>query len=89
MPGFADGVSNHGRVIKPTEAQRAKFHDSRQLQQGVRNHARGLYPDVPRTMVRRMEAMETARRMLQAVKAVRPTLRRSMHTQRRQKTDLN
>jgi LTXXQ motif family protein len=64
------------RVIKPTEAQRAKFDEFKAASNKAAEAMRAACPtDVPTTIVGRMEAMEKRLdTMLQAVKTVRPTL---------------
>jgi hypothetical protein len=77
MAGFAEWrLERMERVIKPTEAQRAKFDEFKAASNKAAEAMRTACPtDVPTTMVGRMEAMEKRLdAMLQAVKTVRPTL---------------
>ncbi len=77
MAGFAEWrLERMERVIKPTEAQRAKFDEFKAASNKAAEAMRAACPtDVPATMVGRMEAMEKRLdAMLQAVKTVRPTL---------------
>ena len=77
MVGFAEWrLDRLERVIKPTEAQRAKFDEFKAASNKAAETMRAACPtDVPTTMVGRMEAMEKRlEAMLQAVKSVRPAL---------------
>jgi hypothetical protein len=75
--GFAEWrLDRLERVVKPTEAQRAKFDEFKAASTKAAETMRAACPsDVPTTMVGRMEATE--KRLdatLQAVKTVRPAL---------------
>ncbi len=75
--GFAEWrLERLERVIKPTEAQRAKFDEFKAASKKAAETMRAACPtDVPTTIVGRMEAMEKRLdAMLQAVKTVRPAL---------------
>ena len=80
------------RVIKPTEAQRAKFDEFKAASNKAAETMRAACAaDVPTTMVGRMEAMEKRLdAMLQAVKTLRPALEAFYMTLNdEQKTGLN
>ena len=64
------------QVIKPTEAQRARFDELKAASSNAVETMRAACPtDVPATIVGRMEAIEKRLdAMLQAVKTVRPAL---------------
>jgi hypothetical protein len=75
--GFAEWrIDRLERMIKPTEAQRAKFVEFKAASSKAAETMRTACPtDVPTTMVGRMEAMEKQLdAMSQAIKAVRPAL---------------
>jgi hypothetical protein len=75
--GFAEWqVDRLEKLIKPTEAQRAKFDEFKQASVKAAEAVRSACPtSVPVTMVSRMEVMEKrAETMLQAIKIVRPAL---------------
>jgi hypothetical protein len=75
--GFAEWrIDRLEKVVKPTEAQRAKFDEFKAASNKATEAMRAACPtDVPTTMVGRMEAMEKRLdAMLQAVKTVRPAL---------------
>jgi cytosine/adenosine deaminase-related metal-dependent hydrolase len=75
--GFAEWrLERMERVVKPTEAQRAKFDEFKAASNKAAEAMRAACPtDVPTTMVGRMEATEKRLdAMLQAVKSVRPAL---------------
>ena len=75
--GFAEWrVKRLERVVKPTEAQRAKFDEFKAASDKAAEGMRAACPtDVPATMVGRVEATEKRLdAMLQAVKTVRPAL---------------
>lgn len=75
--GFAEWrLDRLERVIKPTEAQRAKFDEFKAASNKAAETMRAACAtDIPTTMVGRMEAMEKRLdAMLQAVKTVRPAL---------------
>ena len=75
--GFAEWrLDRIERVIKPTEAQRARFDEFKAASSKAAEAMRAACPtSVPATIVGRMEAMEKRLdAMLQAVKTVRPTL---------------
>ena len=75
--GFAEWrLDRLERVVKPTEAQRAKFDEFKAASKTAAETMRAACPtDAPTTMVGRMEAMEERLdAMLQAVKSVRPAL---------------
>lgn len=75
--GFAEWrLDRIERVIKPTEAQRAKFDEFKAASTKAAETMGAACPtDVPTTMVGRIEAMEKRLdAMLQAVKSVRPAL---------------
>ena len=77
MAGFAEWrLERMERVIKPTEAQRAKFDEFKAASTKAAETMRAACPtDFPSTMVGRMEAMEKRLdAMLQAVKTTRPPL---------------
>ena len=79
-------------MIKPTDAQRAKFDEFKAASNKAAEAMRAACPtDVPTTMVGRMEAMEKRLdAMLQAVKTVRPALDAFYATlSDEQKADLN
>ena len=91
--GFAEWqLDRLERVIKPTDAQRAKFDEFKAASNKAAEAMRAACPtDVPTTMVGRMEAMEKRlEAMLQAVKTVRPALDAFYATlSDEQKADLN
>jgi hypothetical protein len=91
--GFAEWrLDRLERVIKPTDAQRAKFDEFKAASNKAAEAMRAACPtDVPTTMVGRMEAMEKRLdAMLQAVKTVRPALETFYATlSDEQKADLN
>ena len=64
------------RIVRPTEAQRAKFDEFKAASNKAAETMRAACPtEVPTTMVGHMEAMEKRlEAMLQAVKSVRPAL---------------
>ena len=64
------------RVIRPTDAQRAKFDEFKEASNKAADVMRAACPtDMPATMPERMEAMEKRMdAMLQAVKSMRPAL---------------
>jgi hypothetical protein len=75
--GFAEWrVSRLERVVKPTDAQRAKFDEFKAASGKAAEAMRAACPaDAPTSMVGRMEAMEKRlEAMLLAVKTVRPAL---------------
>ena len=75
--GFAEWrIDRLERVVKPTEAQRAKFDEFKAASNKAAEAMRAACPtDVPATMVERMEATEKRLdAMLQSVKSVRPAL---------------
>ena len=75
MAGFAEWrLDRMERVIKPTEAQRAKFDEFKAASNKAAETMRAACAtDVPTTMVGRMEAMEKRlEALLGAVKTVRP-----------------
>ncbi len=75
MAGFAEWrLDRMEQVIKPSEAQRAKFDEFKAASQKAAETMRtACAADVPTTMVGRMEAMEKRlEAMLGAVKTVRP-----------------
>jgi LTXXQ motif family protein len=75
--GFAEWrLDRLERMVKPTEAQRAKFDEFKAASNKAAETMRAACPtDVPTTMVGRMGAMEKRLdAMLQAVKSVRPAL---------------
>ena len=75
--GFAEWrLDRLERVIKPTEAQRAKFDEFKAASNKAAETIRAACPtDVPATIVGRIEAMEKRLdAMLQAIKTVRPAL---------------
>jgi len=79
--GFAEWrLDQLEKVVKPTAAQRAKFDEFKAASNKATEAMRAACPtDVPTTMVGRMEAMEKRfDAMLQAVRTVRPRLKRSM-----------
>ena len=76
MAGFAEWrLDRMERVIKPTEAQRAKFDEFKAASNKAAETMRAACAtDVPTTMDGRMEAMEKRlEAVLGAVKTVRPT----------------
>ncbi len=93
MVGFAEWrLDRLEQVIKPTEAQRAKFDEFKTASNKAAETMRAACAtDVPTTMVGRMEAMEKRLdAMLQAVKTVRPALEAFYATlSDEQKADLN
>src|SRR6188474_2415540 len=73
--GFAEWrVGRLERVVKPTDAQRAKFDEFKAASSKAAEAMRAACPaDAPTSMVGRVEAMEKRlEAMLQAVKTVRP-----------------
>ena len=73
--GFAEWrLDRLERVVKPTDAQRAKFDEFKAASNKAAEAMRAACStDIPTTMVGRMEAMEKRLdAMLQAVKSVRP-----------------
>ena len=75
--GFAEWrLDRLERVVKPTDAQRAKFDEFKAASNKAAETMRSACAtDIPTTMVGRMEAMEKRLdAMLQAVKTVRPAL---------------
>jgi hypothetical protein len=75
--GFAEWrIDQLEQVIKPTEAQRAKFNELKTASSKAADVMRSACPtDFPRTVVGRMEVMEKrADAMLQAIKTVRPAM---------------
>ena len=75
--GFAEWrLERLERVVKPTDAQRAKFDEFKAASNKAAEAMRTACPsDVPTSMIGRMEAMEKRLdAMLQAVKTVRPAL---------------
>jgi hypothetical protein len=64
------------RLIRPTDAQRAKFDEFKEASNKAADMMRAACPtDIPATMPGRMEAMEKRMdAMLQAVKSMRPAL---------------
>jgi hypothetical protein len=75
--GFAEWqLDRLERVIKPTEAQRAKFNEFKAASNKAAETMRAACPtEVPKTMIGRMEAMEKRLdAMLQTLKTVRPAL---------------
>jgi len=75
--GFAEWrLDRLERVVKPTEAQRAKFDEFKAASNKAAEAMRAACPtDLPATMTGRMEATEKRLdAMLQAVKTVRPAL---------------
>jgi len=75
--GFAEWrLDRLERVVKPTEAQRAKFDEFKAASTKAAEAMRAACSaDIPTTMLGRMEAMEKRLdAMLQAVKTVRPAL---------------
>jgi hypothetical protein len=75
--GFAEWrLDRLERVVKPTDAQRAKFDEFKATSNKAAETMRAACPtDVPATMVGRMEAMEKRLdAMSQAIKTVRPAL---------------
>jgi hypothetical protein len=91
--GFAEWrLDRLERVIKPTDAQRAKFDEFKAASNKAAEAMRAACPtDAPTTMVGRIEAMEKRLdAMLQAVKTVRPALETFYATlSDEQKADLN
>jgi len=77
IAGFAQWrLDRIEQVIKPTEAQRAKFDELKTASSKATETMRAACPtDVPATIVGRMEAIEKRLDgMLQALKTVRPAL---------------
>ncbi|MEX2033630.1 MAG: Spy/CpxP family protein refolding chaperone [Xanthobacteraceae bacterium] len=75
--GFAEWrMDRLERVIKPTEAQRAKFDEFKTASAKATEIMRAACPtEIPLTMTGRMAMMEKrSEAMLQAIKTVRPTL---------------
>ena len=75
--GFAEWrIDQLEQVIKPTDAQRAKFNELKTASSKAADVMRNACPtDFPRTVVGRMEVMEKrADAMLQAIKTVRPAM---------------
>ena len=75
--GFAEWrLDRLERVVKPTDAQRAKFDEFKAASNKAAETMRAACsPDIPTTMVGRMEVMEKRLdAMLQSVKMVRPAL---------------
>ena len=75
--GFAEWrIEQLEQVIKPTDAQRAKFNELKTASSKAADVMRNACPtDFPRTVVGRMEVMEKrADAMLQAIKTVRPAM---------------
>ncbi len=91
--GFAEWrLDRLERVVKPTEAQRAKFDEFKAASDKAAEAMRAACPtDIPATMVGRVEAMEKRLdAMLEAVKTVRPALEAFYATlSDDQKADLN
>lgn len=75
--GFAEWrIERLEQVVKPTDAQRAKFDEFKAASAKAAETMRASCPsDFPKTAVGRMEAMEKRMEaMLQAIKTVRPAL---------------
>ncbi len=75
--GFAEWrIDRLEQVLKPTDAQRAKFDELKTASNKAADIMRSACPtDFPKTVVGRMEVMEKrADAMAQAVKTVRPAM---------------